>query len=60
MKVLDPTPDCPASVVAEQVVGSFRDPEVPCRMRAGRAETAGGWVGWQHLVARLPRTSHVE
>lgn len=27
MKVLDPTPDCPASVVAEQVVGSFRDPE---------------------------------
>lgn len=27
IKVLDPTPNCPASVVAEQVVGSFRDPE---------------------------------
>ncbi|GAB4822141.1 hypothetical protein N2152v2_009187 [Parachlorella kessleri] len=27
LKVLDPTPSCPASVVAEQVVGSFRDPE---------------------------------
>ncbi|WP_117591614.1 5-(carboxyamino)imidazole ribonucleotide synthase [Haloprofundus halophilus] len=25
--VLDPTPDCPASVVAEQVDGSFDDPE---------------------------------
>lgn len=27
VKVLDPTPGCPASTVAEQVVGSFRDPE---------------------------------
>lgn len=27
VKVLDPTPDCPASMVAEQVVGSFKDPE---------------------------------
>ena len=27
IKVLDPTPNCPASVVAEQVVGSFRDAE---------------------------------
>lgn len=27
VKVLDPTPGCPASSVAEQVVGSFRDPE---------------------------------
>ncbi|MFN4131805.1 MAG: 5-(carboxyamino)imidazole ribonucleotide synthase [Caldimicrobium sp.] len=26
IKVLDPTPDCPASQVAEQVVGSFKDP----------------------------------
>ena len=26
VKVLDPTPGCPASAVAEQVVGSFRDP----------------------------------
>ncbi|AUV83898.1 5-(carboxyamino)imidazole ribonucleotide synthase [Salinigranum rubrum] len=25
--VLDPTPDCPASVAADQVVGSFDDPE---------------------------------
>ena len=28
IKVLDPTPDCPASVVAEQTLGSFRDPGV--------------------------------
>lgn len=27
IRVLDPTPECPASQVAEQVVGSFRDPE---------------------------------
>ncbi|MEZ0343792.1 MAG: 5-(carboxyamino)imidazole ribonucleotide synthase [Caldimicrobium sp.] len=27
VKVLDPTPGCPASMVAEQVVGSFKDPE---------------------------------
>lgn len=27
IKVLDPTPNCPASTVAEQVLGSFRDPE---------------------------------
>lgn len=27
IKVLDPTPNCPASVVAEQTVGSFRDAE---------------------------------
>lgn len=27
LKVLDPTPNCPASVVAKQTVGSFRDPE---------------------------------
>ncbi|KAL4429623.1 hypothetical protein ABPG77_008672 [Micractinium sp. CCAP 211/92] len=27
LKVLDPTPACPASVVAEQTEGSFRDPE---------------------------------
>ena len=27
VKVLDPTPGCPAAVVAEQVVGSFRDPQ---------------------------------
>lgn len=26
IKVLDPTPECPASVVAEQTLGSFRDP----------------------------------
>lgn len=26
LKVLDPTPACPASVVAEQTEGSFRDP----------------------------------
>lgn len=26
VKVLDPTPDCPASIVAEQMLGSFRDP----------------------------------
>lgn len=25
LKVLDPTPACPASVVAQQTVGSFRD-----------------------------------
>lgn len=28
IRVLDPTPECPASQVAEQVVGSFRDPEI--------------------------------
>lgn len=27
VKVLDPTPSCPASVVAEQVIGSFKNPE---------------------------------
>ena len=27
VKVLDPTPDCPAAAVAEQVLGSFRDPQ---------------------------------
>jgi phosphoribosylaminoimidazole carboxylase (NCAIR synthetase) len=27
LKVLDPTPECPASVVAQQVLGSFRDRE---------------------------------
>lgn len=27
LKVLDPTPDCPASVVAQQTLGSFRDPD---------------------------------
>lgn len=27
IRVLDPTPGCPASQVAEQIVGSFRDPE---------------------------------
>jgi len=27
IKVLDPTPKCPASIVAEQVIGSFRDAE---------------------------------
>ena len=27
VKVLDPTPNCPAASVAEQIVGSFRDPE---------------------------------
>lgn len=27
VRVLDPTPRCPASTVAEQVVGSFRDPD---------------------------------
>lgn len=27
IKVLDPTPECPASSVAEHVLGSFRDPE---------------------------------
>ena len=26
VKVLDPTPDCPASIMAEQMLGSFRDP----------------------------------
>jgi hypothetical protein len=26
IEVLDPTPNCPASVVAKQTVGSFRDP----------------------------------
>ena len=25
LRVLDPTPDCPASVVAQQTEGSFRD-----------------------------------
>lgn len=27
IKVLDPTPECPASTVAQQIVGSFKDPE---------------------------------
>jgi phosphoribosylaminoimidazole carboxylase (NCAIR synthetase) len=27
LRVLDPTPGCPASVVAQQVEGSFRDEE---------------------------------
>ncbi|KAK9811859.1 hypothetical protein WJX72_011292 [[Myrmecia] bisecta] len=27
IRVLDPTPECPASSVAEQTLGSFRDPE---------------------------------
>ncbi|MFN3504889.1 MAG: 5-(carboxyamino)imidazole ribonucleotide synthase [Caldimicrobium sp.] len=27
VKVLDPTPECPASQVAEQILGSFRDPQ---------------------------------
>ena len=26
IEVLDPTPDCPASVVAKQTLGSFKDP----------------------------------
>lgn len=28
IRILDPTPGCPASQVAEQTVGSFRDPEM--------------------------------
>jgi phosphoribosylaminoimidazole carboxylase len=35
IKVLDPTPNCPASTVAEQVVGSFRDPEAVKKFAAG-------------------------
>jgi phosphoribosylaminoimidazole carboxylase len=35
IKVLDPTPNCPASIVAEQVVGSFRDPEAVKKFAAG-------------------------
>ena len=27
LRVLDPTPACPASTVAAQTLGSFRDPE---------------------------------
>ncbi|KAK9833247.1 hypothetical protein WJX84_000328 [Apatococcus fuscideae] len=35
VKVLDPTPNCPAAVVAEQVVGSFRDPQAVRDFAAG-------------------------
>src|SRR5690242_3578834 len=35
--VLDPTPECPASVVAEQIVGSLKDP-VALRKLAERAD----------------------
>lgn len=35
IKVLDPTPNCPASTVAEQVIGSFRDPEAVKQFAAG-------------------------
>ncbi|KAK9819561.1 hypothetical protein WJX81_003984 [Elliptochloris bilobata] len=35
VKVLDPTPDCPASVVAEQMLGSFRDPDMIRQFAAG-------------------------
>eukprot|EP00887_Chlorella_sp_A99_P006268 scaffold3.g6268.t1 len=35
VKVLDPTPACPASPVAEQVVGSFRDAEAVRAFAAG-------------------------
>jgi len=28
VKVLDPTPGCPASAVAEHTLGSFRDPDM--------------------------------
>ena len=27
IEVLDPTPDCPASVVANQTLGSFKEPQ---------------------------------
>ena len=35
--VLDPTPQCPASLVAEQVVGSLKDPQA-LRLLAGRSD----------------------
>lgn len=35
IKVLDPTPGCPASQVAEQVVGSFRDPYIVKKFAEG-------------------------
>jgi 5-(carboxyamino)imidazole ribonucleotide synthase len=35
--VLDPTPDCPASVVAEQIVGNLKDP-IALRQLAERAD----------------------
>jgi phosphoribosylaminoimidazole carboxylase (NCAIR synthetase) len=28
VKVLDPTPGCPAAAVAEHTLGSFRDPDM--------------------------------
>ena len=35
VKVLDPTPGCPASALAEQVVGSFRDPAAVQQLARG-------------------------
>lgn len=46
LKVLDPTPNCPASVVAEQVVGSFRDPEAVKAFAQVRARGVVG-IGWR-------------
>ncbi len=35
VKVLDPTPECPASAVAEQMIGSFKDPETIFKFAQG-------------------------
>jgi hypothetical protein len=58
VRVLDPTPNCPASTVAEQVLGSFRDAEAVKAFAQGvdvltveiehidvdALEVGGGWV----------------
>ena len=59
VEVLDPTPDCPAAVVAKQTVGSFRDP-VKIRwgmlpnnlmdMRRQWKDFRERWSGWEILA----------
>ena len=51
VKVLDPTPNCPAAVVAEQVVGSFRDPQA--------VRSLPGQYNFTHRIPIIPQAHQV-
>jgi 5-(carboxyamino)imidazole ribonucleotide synthase len=55
--VLDPTPQCPASLVAEQVVGSLKDPQA-LRLLAARSDILTYEI--EHINTEALRTLRME
>ena len=53
--VLDPTPDCPAAVIAEQIVGSLKDPAA-LRQLAERADILTYEI--EHISTTALQTLH--